>query len=450
YAVPAVVWYPSLMLFFGLDAASKIAFGFLLGFFPITLAVLAGIRQGSPQMLGVARAFGADGPAAVPKATPPGLRVARSGGRGAGAERDGAAARLGVRGPRRLGGSALRPGPQRGAGRLRADRPRRPRRPRRHPAQDRHRLRAGGGHRRGRRPAARGGAPAAPGRQPVRDRAVRDAEDPGAAVDRAVSRLRRHAGRRLRDDPRRVSDPRARHRRRARRGPKPRDGGTRLRCAPLAALLEGGAARHRPHRPGGHAARHRLLPARCARGRDVRGRARHGLRAVVARQRLPGARAVRRHRAGVGGVHRHRALAGRAQRSPLTVAGRDPMKLQITDVVVHRLSVPLPRPVRTARHDHAHADTVAVEMRTDAGLVGAGYCFAFRAARARALAELVEDLAEVYVGRAPAPQARHAEAWRALNFIGHAGPSLLALAALDTACWDLAARAVNLPLFRFL
>src|SRR3989475_3674500 len=59
YAVPAVVWYPSLMLFFGLDAASKIAFGFLLGFFPITLAVLAGIRQVNPHMLAVARAFGA-------------------------------------------------------------------------------------------------------------------------------------------------------------------------------------------------------------------------------------------------------------------------------------------------------------------------------------------------------------------------------------------------------
>ena len=59
YAVPSVVWYPSLMLFFGLDAASKIAFGFLLGFFPITLAVLAGIRQVNPHMLAVARAFGA-------------------------------------------------------------------------------------------------------------------------------------------------------------------------------------------------------------------------------------------------------------------------------------------------------------------------------------------------------------------------------------------------------
>jgi NitT/TauT family transport system permease protein len=59
YAVPAVVWYPSLMLFFGLDAASKVAFGFLLGFFPITLAVLAGIRQVNPHLIAVARAFGA-------------------------------------------------------------------------------------------------------------------------------------------------------------------------------------------------------------------------------------------------------------------------------------------------------------------------------------------------------------------------------------------------------
>lgn len=59
YAVPAVVWYPSLMLFFGLDAASKIAFGFLLGFFPVALAVLAGIRQVNPHLVTVARSFGA-------------------------------------------------------------------------------------------------------------------------------------------------------------------------------------------------------------------------------------------------------------------------------------------------------------------------------------------------------------------------------------------------------
>ncbi len=59
YAVPSVVWYPSLMLLFGLDAASKIAFGFLLGFFPIVLAVLAGVRQVPPHLVTVGRAFGA-------------------------------------------------------------------------------------------------------------------------------------------------------------------------------------------------------------------------------------------------------------------------------------------------------------------------------------------------------------------------------------------------------
>jgi len=124
--------------------------------------------------------------------------------------------------------------------------------------------------------------------------------------------------------------------------------------------------------------------------------------------------------------------------------------MKITDIVVHRLSVPLPRPVRTARHNHAHADTVAVEMRADSGLVGSGYCFAFGPRKAVALAALVEDFAELYRGHAAAPQARFADAWRNMHFIGHTGLALMALSALDTACWDLAARGAELPLFRFL
>ena len=59
YAVPSVVWYPSLMLFFGLGPSSKIAFGFLLGFFPVTLAVLAGIRQVPATLVTVAVSMGA-------------------------------------------------------------------------------------------------------------------------------------------------------------------------------------------------------------------------------------------------------------------------------------------------------------------------------------------------------------------------------------------------------
>jgi ABC-type nitrate/sulfonate/bicarbonate transport system permease component len=80
YAVPAVVWYPSLMLFFGLGAASKIAFGFLLGFFPITLAVLAGVRQVNPHMIAVARAFGARPPAVFAKVMLPAMMFTLVGG----------------------------------------------------------------------------------------------------------------------------------------------------------------------------------------------------------------------------------------------------------------------------------------------------------------------------------------------------------------------------------
>ena len=59
YAVPSVVWYPSLMLWFGLGPASKIAFGVLLGVVPVVLAVLAGIRSVDRHLLTVARAHGA-------------------------------------------------------------------------------------------------------------------------------------------------------------------------------------------------------------------------------------------------------------------------------------------------------------------------------------------------------------------------------------------------------
>jgi L-alanine-DL-glutamate epimerase-like enolase superfamily enzyme len=125
--------------------------------------------------------------------------------------------------------------------------------------------------------------------------------------------------------------------------------------------------------------------------------------------------------------------------------------MKITSIRVHRLSVPLPRPVRTAIHNHAHADTVVVEMRTDAGLTGNGYCFAFGAHRARALAALVEDLVPLYQGQDPTGvRALFARAWRAINFMGHAGAAVMALSALDTACWDLAARARELPLYRYL
>ncbi|MBI4561227.1 MAG: mandelate racemase/muconate lactonizing enzyme family protein [Candidatus Rokubacteria bacterium] len=125
--------------------------------------------------------------------------------------------------------------------------------------------------------------------------------------------------------------------------------------------------------------------------------------------------------------------------------------MRITDILPQRLSIPLPRPVKTAIHEVRSIDTVLVEMRTDAGAIGTGYCFAFGPLRARALHVLVEDLIPLYQGQDPASaRALFERAWGSINFLGHAGVAVMALSALDTACWDLGAQAVGLPLYRYL
>ena len=125
--------------------------------------------------------------------------------------------------------------------------------------------------------------------------------------------------------------------------------------------------------------------------------------------------------------------------------------MKIGRVVIHLLRLPLPRPLKTSIHDIRAVDTVLVELRGDGGAVGSGYCFAFGEHRGRALQALVEDLAPLYEGQdARSTRALFDRAWRSINFLGHAGVAVMALAALDTACWDLAAQAAGLPLWRFL
>jgi NitT/TauT family transport system permease protein len=59
YAVPLVVLYPVMMVWFGLGAESKIAFAALYAFIPTMLTALAGVTAMSPALGETARAFGA-------------------------------------------------------------------------------------------------------------------------------------------------------------------------------------------------------------------------------------------------------------------------------------------------------------------------------------------------------------------------------------------------------
>lgn len=112
--------------------------------------------------------------------------------------------------------------------------------------------------------------------------------------------------------------------------------------------------------------------------------------------------------------------------------------------------MPLRTPIRSGIHSIDAIHTLIVEVHGD-GEVGTGYAFAFAANEVRAIAALAEDLAAVV---ACAEHRGVREHWRAmwdhLNFIGQAGPGAMAMAAIDTALWDLHARHSGLPLYRLL
>jgi NitT/TauT family transport system permease protein len=59
YAVPLVVLYPVMMVWFGLGAPSKIAFAAIYAFIPTMLTAVAGVAALSPALGETARAFGA-------------------------------------------------------------------------------------------------------------------------------------------------------------------------------------------------------------------------------------------------------------------------------------------------------------------------------------------------------------------------------------------------------
>jgi NitT/TauT family transport system permease protein len=85
YAVPLVVLYPAMMVWFGLGAQSKIAFAALYAFIPTMLTAVAGVAALSPALAETARAFGATRPqqivfVALPASLPSIVAALRLGG----------------------------------------------------------------------------------------------------------------------------------------------------------------------------------------------------------------------------------------------------------------------------------------------------------------------------------------------------------------------------------
>lgn len=124
---------------------------------------------------------------------------------------------------------------------------------------------------------------------------------------------------------------------------------------------------------------------------------------------------------------------------------------RIDEVAVRFLSIPLERPLLTAAFPIPGIDTALVEIRTSGGHTGVAWSFAFGRGKVASMMRLVEDLAEQAVGTDALMVGRLWEKLvKSCGFIGARGLAAEAIAAIDTACWDIVGQAAGVPLYRLL
>lgn len=123
----------------------------------------------------------------------------------------------------------------------------------------------------------------------------------------------------------------------------------------------------------------------------------------------------------------------------------------VTEVRTHVLDVPRDRPVSSSYATYSSLGVVAVQLRTDEGIVGTGWTNVIGGGTEAIAHFLVGELVPLVQGTDPA-QVR--ESWRRMFSHslsrGRKGIAMYALSALDIALWDARARAAELPLHHLL
>ncbi|MBN2060357.1 MAG: mandelate racemase/muconate lactonizing enzyme family protein [Deltaproteobacteria bacterium] len=125
--------------------------------------------------------------------------------------------------------------------------------------------------------------------------------------------------------------------------------------------------------------------------------------------------------------------------------------MKVVQMETTAVSLPMPHRVFFGK-ENPHMTPVIVELKTDGGLEGFGIAYCMNDFQVNSLKASIDDLEEVVIGQ---DITRWAANWKdlhaALKHTGQwGGYGLNAIAAIDTAFWDLRAKALNLPLARLL
>ena len=119
--------------------------------------------------------------------------------------------------------------------------------------------------------------------------------------------------------------------------------------------------------------------------------------------------------------------------------------MKITGLRTAAIALPLAEPLSTSIHRIEKIGSLLVWIDSDDGASGEALLFALDTSRLAVFDAMVRSLAPLVVGRAASDRgAVWADMWRDVNFVGHKGVSLFAIAAIDTALWDLAGKQAGL------
>jgi L-alanine-DL-glutamate epimerase-like enolase superfamily enzyme len=125
--------------------------------------------------------------------------------------------------------------------------------------------------------------------------------------------------------------------------------------------------------------------------------------------------------------------------------------MKVTRVETRCVTVKLDKPIGSALGQLHSFGCILVFVHCDSGIVGENLIFTLNARRARVLQAMVEEMADLVIGRDAGHIAGFwARAWKDINFLGHKGVPVVGISALDGALWEALGRISNLPLYRIL
>jgi L-alanine-DL-glutamate epimerase-like enolase superfamily enzyme len=119
--------------------------------------------------------------------------------------------------------------------------------------------------------------------------------------------------------------------------------------------------------------------------------------------------------------------------------------MKVTGLRTAAIALPLAEPLATSIHRIEKIGCLLVWLDGADGTSGEALLFALGTRRLAVFDAMVRSLAPLVVGRSATDRgAVWADMWADINFVGHKGVSLFAIAAIDTALWDLAGKRAGL------